>query len=59
MGLFRKQQPDTIAEARRYYRNAKDVLARSGKLDKDGVAYIDRFRLTNDIINRCERMVSA
>ena len=42
MGLFRKQQPETIEEARRYYRNAKDVLARSGKLDKDGIAYNDR-----------------
>ena len=42
MRLFRKQQPDTIEEARRYVENAKDTLLRKGKLDEDGTAYGDR-----------------
>lgn len=42
MGLFRKQVPDTIEEARRYFRNAKDILKEKGKLDDDGIAYQDR-----------------
>ena len=42
MGLFRKRQPDTIEEARRYVANAKDVLIRKGKLEDDGSYYRDR-----------------
>ena len=42
MGIFRKQKPDTIEEARRYVQNAKDILAERGKLDKDGISYQDR-----------------
>ena len=42
MGLFRKRQPDTIEEARRYVANAKDVLKTKGKLEDDGNYYRDR-----------------
>lgn len=42
MRLFRKQQPDTIEEARRYVTNAQDTLLKKGKLDEDGTAYGDR-----------------
>lgn len=42
MGLFRKQKPDTIEEAWRYVKNAKDILKERGKLDKEGIAYQDR-----------------
>lgn len=40
--LFRKQQPDTIEEARRYVTNAKETLKERGKLDEDGTTYQDR-----------------
>lgn len=42
MILFRKQQPETIEEARRYVVNAKDTLVKKGKLDEDGTYYGDR-----------------
>ena len=42
MGIFKKREPETIEEARRYVRNAKELLRERGKLDDDGVAYQDR-----------------
>lgn len=42
MRLFRKRQPDTIEEARRYVANAKDTLLKHGKLEEDGTYYRDR-----------------
>lgn len=42
MRLFRKHQPDTIEEARRYVANAKDTLLKHGKLEEDGTYYRDR-----------------
>ena len=42
MGLFWRPKPDTIDEARRYVRNAKDILLERGDLDDDGIAYRDR-----------------
>lgn len=42
MGIFRKQKPDTIEEAKRYVANAKEVLVERGELDEEGLAYGDR-----------------
>ena len=42
MGIFKKREPETIEEARRYVRNAKELLRERGKLDDEGVAYQDR-----------------
>lgn len=42
MRLFKKYQPDTIEEARRYVANAKDVLKEKGQLEEDGTYYRDR-----------------
>lgn len=42
MGIFKKREPETIEEARRYVRNAKEILIERGKLDDDGEAYQDR-----------------
>lgn len=42
MGIFRKQKPDTIEEAKRYVANAKEVLVERGKLDEEGLSYGDR-----------------